>query len=280
MRNRKLSKNIGFILWIIGIIIMLFLIFLPPYIMFKYAISDRASFVTGGLYPEPLFPFKPTFEMFVALLSREDFLNSGIISLQIALLTVVFSLVLGAPAAFTLARINFKGKKIILFFLLSIRLFPDISSVIPIVEIFLPLPITVVFKVALTHTLLSLPYVLFIAMGVFETIPKDLEEQAQIMGASKLYTFTRVILPVSLPGLAAASIYSFLLSWNEFIFSYFLMYSEPVVPLPVYLQRMLTWTPGKNMLASIALLVSIPVIVFTFFVQKYMRAGMTAGAVK
>lgn len=280
MKSQNLTKKLGKAIWLLGIIIMLFLIFLPPFMMLKYAVSDRASVVTGGLYPEPLWPFKPTLEMFQSLLSRQDFLQSGFLSMQIALMTVIFSLVLGAPAAFTLARIKFPGKKLILFFLISIRLFPDISSVIPIVQVFAGLPLPPVIKVSLSHTLLSLPYVLFIAIGVFETIPKDLEEQAQIMGASKLYTFIRVILPISAPGLAAAAIYTFLLSWNEFIFSYFIMYSEPVLPLPVYLQRLLTWMPGKIMLASVALLLSVPVILFTFLVQKQMRSGMTAGAVK
>jgi multiple sugar transport system permease protein len=117
-------------------------------------------------------------------------------------------------------------------------------------------------------------------MGVFETIPRDLDEQAQILGASKLYSFTRIILPVALPGLAAAAIYVFLLSWDEFIFAYFLLAFGDLSTLPVLLKKILSWTPQHNLLAAISVMLSIPVIVFTFVVQKYMRTGATAGAVK
>ena len=165
--------------------------------------------------------------------------------------------------------------------LISVRLFPDIVSVVPVVEIFIKLRlINTKIGVALAHSLLSIPYVIFIAMGVFETIPKDLDEQAQIMGASKLYSFVRVILPVALPGLAAAAIYVFLLSWDEFIFAYFILAFGNLSTLPVMLQKILSWTPQHNLLAAISVMLSIPVIIFTFIVQKYMRAGATAGAVK
>ena len=127
---------------------------------------------------------------------------------------------------------------------------PDISSVIPVSTIFnssfiYNLPTEV--KVALSHTILGLPYVIYIAQGVFETIPVDLEEQVMIMGASKFYAFTRVVLPVAVPGLAAGAIYVFLLSWNEFIFSYFITStsSVSVIPLPVYLKSVFgAFTPN------------------------------------
>ena len=139
---------------------------------------------------------------------------------------------------------------------------------------------TLPLGVALAHSLLSIPYVIFIAMGVFETIPRDLDEQAQILGASKLYSFTRIIIPVALPGLAAAAIYVFLLSWDEFIFAYFLLAFGDLSTLPVLLKKILSWTPQHNLLAAISVMLSIPVMIFTFLVQKYMRTGATAGAVK
>ena len=132
----------------------------------------------------------------------------------------------------------------------------------------------------MTHTMLSLPYVIFICIGVFESIPKDLEEQAIILGTSKFYAFLKVILPVAKTGLAAAAIYVFLLSWNEFIFAYFLLFQTTNVSLPVYLNRVLTWTPQRNFIAAISVLLSFPVIIFTFLVQRYIVSGMTAGAVK
>jgi ABC-type glycerol-3-phosphate transport system permease component len=276
MRLGKLFK-------ILVISIVLFFILFPIFILVKYSISDKESIITGGKYPEPFWPFKVDFEIFKILFGRNDFLMAGLASLEIAFLTVLFCLILGTPTAFALARFKIPGIGVILFFLLSIRLFPDISAVIPVAEQLLRKPFSylpAVVLVALAHTLLSLPYTIYIAQGVFETIPRDLEEQAQVLGAKRSYAFWRILIPLALPGLAAAAIYTFFLSWNEFIFAYFLMFKQTTVSLPVYLLRILSWAPQKNFITAISLLVSVPVIIFTFLVQKYMRAGLTAGAVK
>jgi multiple sugar transport system permease protein len=275
--------NWGKLVWGVVLAMAIFSVLFPIYIMFKYSIADRASIVTGGKYPEPLWPFEPNIAQFKALFGKRDFVKSGLFSLEIATLTVVFSLLIGAPAAFALARYRFPGMAVLLFLIISVRLFPDIASVIPVVERFLRPPLVYIpthLQVALAHTLLSIPYVVYICQGVFEAIPKDLEEQAQILGASRFYAFLNVVVPVALPGLAAAAIYTFLLSWNEFIFAYFLLFQSPDATLPVYMMRLLTWTPQRNFLAALAVILSLPVIAFTFLVQRYMIAGMTAGAVK
>lgn len=282
MKKIKADK----IIWLLLLILSIFLVIFPIYIMFKYSISDRRSWITGGEYPVPWWPFKPTFEMYRYYLGDKRFWGNGWLSLKIALLTVTFSLVLGTPAAYSLARFKFNGKAVLLFLILAIRFYPDISSVIPVSYIFnksffynLPNEI----KISLAHCLLSLPYIIFIAQGVFETIPVDLEEQALILGTSRFYAFLRIVLPIAAPGLAAGAIYSFLLSWNEFVFSYFITATSvsSEVPLPVYLKTLLgSFSPNLVSISTLSLLVSIPVIIFTFIVQKYMIAGMVKGAVK
>jgi len=281
LKTRKTMRQDSYKwIWLLGMIIMIIIIIVPIYMMFKYSISDRSSVVTGGAVI-PLWPYQPTTEQFKGLFENKDFINAAFTSFGIALLTVCISLGLGAPAAFSLARYKIPGKAIMMILIISIRLFPDVISVIPVTETFIKLKFTnTIFGVSLAHTLLAIPYVIYIAMGVFETIPKDLEEQAQILGASKLYAFLKIIIPIALPGLAAAAIYVFLLSWNEFIFSYFLLLFGESTTLPVLLKKILSWTPQHNLLAAISVMLSVPVIIFTFFVQKYMQAGMTAGAVK
>jgi len=275
--------RLGKLLRTLIILVVLFFILFPIFILVKYSVSDKESIVTGGKYPEPFWPFSLDVEIFKVLFGRKDFLLAALASLEIASLTVLFCLILGTPTAFALARFKIPGIGVILFFLLSVRLFPDISAVIPVAEQLLRKPFSLlpsVVLVALAHTLLSLPYTVYIAQGVFETIPRDLEEQAQVLGAKRSYAFWRILIPLSLPGLAAAAIYTFFLSWNEFVFAYFLMFQETAVSLPVYLLRILSWAPQKNFITAISLLISVPVIIFTFLVQKYMRAGLTAGAVK
>jgi len=267
-------------IWFAGIVLMLFVVLAPIFVMVKYSISDRLSVVTGGL-PIPLWPYHPTMEQFQGLAAMDSFIMSAFASMKVALLSAVISLVMGTPAAYALVRYRFPGMMILATLLISVRLFPDIVSVVPIVETFIKLRlVNTLLGVAMAHALLSMPYVIFIAMGVFETIPRDLDEQAQILGASKWYSFTRIMLPVALPGLAAAAIYVFLLSWDEFILAYFLLAFGNVSTLPVLLQKILSWTPQHNLLAAISVMLSVPVIVFTFMVQKYMQTGATAGAVK
>lgn len=281
-KKLKLSK----VTWLILVVITLILVLLPIYVMAKYSISDRSSWITGGEYPVPWFPFNPTLDMYRYYLSDSRFWSNAFLSINVALLTVALSVVFGAPAAYSLARSRFNGKAVVLFFILSIRLIPDISSAVPIATVFSSglwdyLP--VVLKLSLAHTLLGLPYVIYIAQGVFESIPKDLEEQAHVMGCGKFYTFLRIVIPIAVPGLAAGAIYVFLLSWNEFTLSYFITATSTVsvLPLPVYLKSMFgAFTPNPVGIATISLLVSLPVIVFTFALQKYMISGSTAGSVK
>jgi multiple sugar transport system permease protein len=258
----------------------LVLVVFPVYILFKYSFSDRASIVTGGEVI-PWWPYSPTLEMYRFLFSASDFLRANLMSAEVALLAVAISLILGAPAAYALARYRVPAKGVLLLSLLSVRLFPDVAAVVPVAEIFFRLNLqNSVLGVALAHTLLAMPYVLFIAMGVFEAIPRDLDEQALVLGAGKLGAFFKVSLPLAGPGLAAAAIYAFLLSWDEFIFAYFLLFFSDTFTLPVYLQKILSWSPQQNLLAAVSVILSLPVILFTLAVQRYMRLGILSGALK
>jgi multiple sugar transport system permease protein len=162
-----------------------------------------------------------------------------------------------------------------------VRLFPDIASVIPIAEFFIKLRLQNTYTaVVLAHTLLALPYVIFIGMSAFESIPSDLEQQARVMGANGFSIFFRVLLPLSIPGLVAAAIYTFLLSWDEFIFAYFLLGLGKISTLTLFLKQKLAYAPPQNLLAAISVLLSLPVIIFSLLLQKYMTAGITTGSVK
>jgi multiple sugar transport system permease protein len=281
--GRRRHIDWGKVGWAVMLILALFVILFPIYTVFKNSIADRASIVTGGRYPEPLWPFDPNLDQFKVLLGKEDFVAAGGASLGVALLSVTFALLLGTPAAFTLARFKFPGMATLALVIIAIRLFPDVASAVPVAEWFMKPPMVYIpplVQVAMAHALLSAPYVVYICQGVFATIPRDLEEQAQIMGASKLQAFLNVVLPVAMPGVAAAAIYPFLLSWNEFIFAYYLLFQSPTTTLPVFMLRLLAWTPQRNYLAALAVVLSVPVILFTFVAQRWMIRGMTAGAVK
>jgi multiple sugar transport system permease protein len=272
--------------WFLALVVILIATLLPLYVMFKYSISDKASWVTGGNYPVPWWPFSPTLENFFYYLKDRRFWSNAGMSVQIAGLTVLLSIALGVPAAYSLTRFKFPAVGVLLFFIISIRTVPDVASAVPMARLFAgrvlgTLP--VILKIALTHCLFGLPYIIFVTQGIFETIPKDLDEQAYMLGASRAYIFLRIITPLVVPGVAAAAIYVFILSWNEFLFAYFITATSPAstVPLAVYMKNIFgVSSPNPVQLSLISLIVSVPVLVFTFVIQKYIVAGATAGAVK
>ncbi len=278
MSTKRIDKYSIF--WLFSLVIMLIIVAIPIYFMIKYSISDRSSLVTGG-ETIPLWPNVPTLATYKYILSYHDFYSAAAVSFKVSLLTICVSMILGVPGAYVLSRNNFPGKGVLLVGLISVRLFPDIVSIIPVTVAFAKLYLHDTYLgAALAHSLLSLPYVLYICMGVFDSIPKDLEKQAEILGANRLTVLLRIIAPLSLTGLAAAAIYTFLLSWDEFIFSYFLLGFGELQTLPLYLKQKMSFAPPQDLLMAISVLLSLPVIMFTMLLQKYMRSGLTVGAVK
>lgn len=268
------------LLWLVGIAIVLLFIVAPIFLLFKYSISDTASINTGGA-PIPLWPYHPTLVNYLYLFTDSQFYKVIINSLVIALMTVVVSMLLGVPAAYVLGRYEVPGRKTLMLGLISVRLFPDISSVVPITEFFIHFDAqNTYWGIVLAHTLLALPYVVFIGIGAFETIPRDLEQQARVMGASRFQIFTSILLPLAIPGLVAIAIYTFLLSWDEFVFAYFLLGLGKISTLTLFLKQKMVYAPPQNLLATISVCLSLPVILFAVLMQKYMTAGITSGSVK
>ncbi len=269
------------IVWAICVIVMIIGIIAPIYLLIKYSISDPSTMNTGGR-PIPLWPNRPTFDIFLYLFRDREFWGVVSNSAIIATLTVLLTSLLSIPAGYVLARYNFPLKRFFLILLISVRLFPDISSVIPIATFFVRANLHSSFiSVVLAHTLLSLPYVIFMATTAFEFVPKDIEEQARVIGANRVTIFTRILVPMVFPSLIAGAIYTFLLSWDEFIFAHFLLDTGgQIQTLTLYLNKNLSFSPPQNVLAAISVCLSVPVMVFTFVVQRYMVSGVVSGAVK
>jgi len=267
-------------LWAAGIILAVLMVIVPVYLLIKYSISDIGSINTGGS-AIPLWPENPTLRSYAYLFTDHGFYQVIINSVIVAFSTVFLSMIIGVPAAYVLGRYRIPGRKIVLLGILSVRLFPDIVSVIPITEFFIHTGLHQTFAgVILSHTLLALPYVIFIGIGAFESIPADLEQQAWVLGASRYETFLKILMPLAIPGLAAAAIYTFLLSWDEFIFAYYIVFGrQELFTMTLYLNG-IKYAAPQNLLAAISVCLSVPVVLFSFLVQRYMIAGITTGSVK
>jgi multiple sugar transport system permease protein len=228
-------------------------------------------------YP-PEFIFTPTLENFQAVFQQHHFFRYLVNSLIIATLATGLSLLLGLPAAYSIAK--YRQGKIGMIILLA-RMTPFVSYLLPWYIIFRHLKLIDTYTaLTLTHLIITLPMVAWLMVAFFESVPAELEDAAMIDGCSRLQSFIRVVLPLVRNGIATSAIMAFIFSWNQFLFS--LILSGPqtkTVPVAVY--NFISY--GKIDWAGIgaaATLIVLPVSVFAFFVRKTIVQGLTMGALK
>jgi multiple sugar transport system permease protein len=230
----------------------------------------------------PLFVWRPTWENYVAVLGRADFMQAFFNSLLVSTGAVTLSLCVGVPAAYAFARFAFFGRNFLFFGLLAMRMLPPIAVLVPMYVLFSKLGLTTTrSSVVLAYSTFSLPLVVWIMRGFFEDLPRELEESAWVDGASRYQAFFYVVLPLIRPGLVAASILCLQLAWNDFLFSAVLT-NNATRTLPVLMAAFSGGDTGVDwggMTAS-GVLVILPVIIFSFLAQRHLVAGLSSGAVK
>ncbi|MGI8404080.1 MAG: carbohydrate ABC transporter permease [Thermomicrobiales bacterium] len=229
----------------------------------------------------PIWLFSPTLQNFRAVINEGGFLHEYRNSVIVAVSTTVITLLLGVPAAYSLARFQFRGKRALAFFILTTRLLPFIGMLFPLYIIFNKLHLLDTYLGLVTlHVTFALVIVIWMMRGYFMQVPIDLEEAALTDGATRLGALFRIVLPLAAPGMAAVSVFTFLVSWNEFLFA--LMFTrQHVKTAPVAITGFMSfeginWGP----LAAAGLMVLAPVFLLSLFVLKYLVAGLSMGAVK
>jgi multiple sugar transport system permease protein len=230
----------------------------------------------------PLYLWWPTFENYADVLTRSDFLRAFINTLIVSTSAVLLSLGIGAPAAYAFARFPFKGRSILFFALLVMRMLPPIAVLVPMYLLFNKVGLaTTRLSVVLAYTTFSLPLVVWIMRGYFDDLPVELEESAWIDGASRFGAFWYVVLPMARPGMVAASILCLQLAWNDFLFSAVLT-NNATQTLPVMMAAFNAGESGMDWggLTASAMLVTLPVVLFSFVAQRHLVAGLSSGAVK
>ena len=255
---------------IVGAVIMVF----PFYWMILTSFRSQVD----NTSPVPVWFFEPTLDNYRNVIQRNDFLRYTWNSFVIAFLSTGFGLVLGLPAAYSIAR--FKQNGLALAILVA-RLTPYITYLVPWYIAFRQLRMIDTFTaLTLTHLIVGLPLIVWIMISFFEDVPRELEEAAFVDGASRLSTFFRIVLPISGPGIVAASILAFIFSWNQFLFS--LVLSGPnTQPVPVAVFNFISYGQiDFGGLGAAAVLITLPVVLLTLFIQRYIVTGLTMGAVK
>jgi len=265
----------SFCLWC-AILIIISLLLFPLYIMLKISLSSP-----GDIFrPKPAYLIENfTFQHFRNVLSSgRAFLQPLKKSLLTAVCASLLSLSIAVPGAYAIARLNYRWRFIFIIIIFMSRMVPEVSIALPVSVTFIKMGLfDTTLGLTLAHLIRILPVSCFILVGVFSAFPRDLEKQARIDGCSRLKAVLKVVLPLSLTGISVAAIFSFLLSWDEFIYASYLSLAEPTMPLKVYY-----YVSRGNIFysATYAVIITIPVLILTFALQRYIRPEYLSGAVK
>ena len=205
-------------------------------------------------------------------------------SLAVASMTILFCLALSVPAGYSLARFDMPGKEVIFLILLASMMLPFQALLVPIYLLFSHLGLTASkLGLAILHTILQLPFSVYLMRNSFESIPKEMEEAAVVDGASSLFALRRIFLPLVMPGMVTVALFAFVTSWNEFLGALILMNKETSFTVPVMMTGVITGQFGSvnwgGLQASVIISI-LPCLIVYLLLQRYYISGLLSGAVK
>ena len=228
----------------------------------------------------PKVVFQPTLDSYRALFGTGEYGNYLRNSVIVATATTAISVVLGVPTAYALTRYQSRWNSLVLLGMLAVRLLPALVLAVPMYVLFTKFGWTTWFvPVVLAHVTFNLPFVVWMMRGFFKSIPPSIDEAAMIDGLTPFGAFFRTVLPLSLGGLAATTIFCLINSWNEFLFALVLT-ARDTTTLPVSVPGLLSPIGTQwGQIAAVGTVMTIPVMLFAFLAQGYIVQGLTGGAV-
>lgn len=272
MKPRQACRALLFALFV-------FLLLVPTLFFFFWMISLSIKPDADNLaYPPVFIPSGLTLKNYLSVFESSPFARYAMNSLIVAVGSTGLALLLGVPAAYGIARSARYGVGL---FILVARMTPALSYLIPWFILFQRLGLANTYlALILTHLIIGLPLIIWIMIGFFEDVHRDLEDAAVIDGCSRFGSFLRVAVPLTRPGIAVSGILAFIFSWNNFIFAVVLagprLQTLPVAIFNVLTFEQINWGP----LAAAALLVTAPVLILAMTVQRHIITGLAAGGLK
>ena len=270
-------------LWSIAIALVLIFALVPVVWIMALSLKTPASVADGRFLPAhwTLDNYKGLFD---GGISNSPFLKPLINSIVIALISTVVAIALAASAAYAIARLDFPGKGLILGVALAIAIFPTISIVGPLFDIWRSIGLFDTYPgLIIPYLTFALPLSIYILVAFFREIPWDLQDAAAVDGATPFQAFRKVILPLAAPGTFTAAILVFIFCWNEFLFAITLTSSNNARTVPAALAFFTgesQFTAPTGNIAAAGVIVTVPIILFVLFFQRRIVTGLTAGAVK
>lgn len=215
-----------------------------------------------------------------------DLASRSLKSFRVATLTAALSLLIGIPGAYAISRLAPNLRQVLILFLFFTRMYPEVGIALPVAVTFLrwdkALPIRLYdsafgLELVLAHMIITLPLATWVLVGAFKTIPREMEEQASVDGATRLQTIWHIVLPVAAPGIAVATIFAWLASWDEVTYAIYLTLFNRTLPLEIV--NIVGRSPPP-VIATYATLITVPVVFVTYLMQRWIKADYLAGAVK
>jgi multiple sugar transport system permease protein len=266
---------------IIGAILILVWCLLP--IAWIVSLSFKPVGETAAGSPQFL-PKEWTWDNFSSVIQNDDFQRALINSFGISIIATVLSVMIATLCAYAIARLDFKGKKAVLTLALAIAMFPVVSLVGPLFDQWRALGLFDTWPgLIIPYMSFTLPLAIWTLSAFFREIPWEMEQAAQVDGATAWQAFRKVIVPLAAPGVFTAAILTFFFAWNDFVFGISLTSTINARPVPAQLAFFVgpdQFNPPVSTLAAAAVMVTIPVILLVLLFQRKIVAGLTAGAVK
>ncbi len=270
--------TIASLLHAFGLLAVLAFALFPFYWMVSSSLKDQ----TDLLASPPVWLFTPTLANYQAIFADQNVTNAILNSLIVASATTFLSVLLGTPAAYALARFEFRGKADLWFWFISNRMVSPIVLALPVYMLSRQVGLLNTYWVLiLVYLTFCLPIVVWICTDQFRSIPRDLEQSARLEGATQFDIFWRIYLPLGIPGVAVSAIFAFIFSWNELLYALVLITSQGLKTAPVIATNFMSGyeLPWGKIMATGTLIV-LPVTVFALVVSRHMVRGLTMGATK
>ncbi|MEM3715222.1 MAG: carbohydrate ABC transporter permease [Candidatus Micrarchaeaceae archaeon] len=260
-------------------LILFFSFFLLPILWILYASFKTGSNITNGKFFS-LGGF--TLENYRTIIQRGDFLLYSLNSLIIAVSVTILSLFTGIIGGYSLSRYKIKAKSTWISVMFIAQMFPGVLLIIPLYDLMLNYHlVNTIIGIVIAQSTLTMPFAMWLLKGYFDGIPRSLDEAAMLDGAGVFKTLWSIILPVSMPGVAIAAFYSFVVSWGNYLMVSVLVQSNSTATLPIALYRLsasLTLQWGN--VAAATIFIVLPTVVLFAIVQRWLVSGLLGGAVK
>jgi trehalose/maltose transport system permease protein len=265
----------------VGFLLILVWCLLP--VVWIISLSFKGPTETAAGSPQFL-PKEPTLENYRDILNNSDFQDSLINSFGIAAISTFLSVILATLAAYAIARLEFRGKRLVLSIALAIAMFPVVALVGPLFDLWRTLGLFNTWPgLIIPYMSFTLPLAIWTLSAFFREIPWEMEQAAQVDGATSWQAFRKVIVPLAAPGVFTAAILTFFFAWNEFVLALSLTSTTASRTVPAQLSYFVgpdPFNPPYGQLATASVVVTVPIIIIVLLFQRKIVSGLTSGAVK